>query len=422
VVDVLAGNIAGGPNSKSCRPRVVDSDHHMTTSDRYHDDGADGEMLLLQPFTLGDLQLPNRIVMAPLTRTRATVPGQVPNDLMREYYRQRASAGLIITEGTFVSEEARGWFGAPGIYSRQQCEGWRRVTDAVHAEGGRIFVQLWHQGSVSLPELLSDGHVPLGPSAVNPEQLVHIGHGKTKMSGVPRAMTREDIKATVADFRHAAKVSRDAGFDGVQIQGGFVYLFQQFLQENLNLRTDEYGGAVENRARLLFEVLEAVLEIWPSQRVGVKAGPMMPERGAFRALASTLPTSEHVYQRLGDYNLSHVFLMRQQGDLKGTPLQALEGDGVLYHFRGRYSGNLIVNVGINSAHAEQLLHKGLGDLVAFGREYIANPDLVARIRQGAPLNGQRPEGYYGDSAVGYTDFPTLRDLEAGQGSSTRIRE
>jgi len=217
---------------------------------------------------------------------------------MREYYRQRASAGLIISEGTFVSEEAQGWFGAPAIYSRQQGEGWRRVTDAVHAEGGRIFVQLWHQGSVSLPELLGDGHVPLGPSAVNPEQLVHIGYGKTKMSGVPRAMTREDIKRTVADFRHAAKISQDSGFDGVQIQGGFVYLFQQFLQENLNLRTDEYGGTIENRARLLFVVLEAILEIWPSQRVGVKAGPMMPERGAFRALASTLATSEHVYRRL----------------------------------------------------------------------------------------------------------------------------
>ncbi len=276
-------------------------------------------------------------------------------------------------------------------------------------------MQLWHQGSVSLPELLGDGHVPLGPSAVNPEQLVHIGYGKTKMSGVPRAMTREDIKRTVADFRHAAKISQDSGFDGVQIQSGFVYLFQQFLQENLNLRTDEYGGTIENRARLLFEVLEAILEIWPSQRVGMKAGPMMPERGAFRALASTLATSEHVYQRLSEYNLSHVLLMRQQADLTGTRLQALEGDGVLYHFRKRYSGNLILNVGINSEHAEQLLQEGLGDLIAFGREYIANPDLVERIRRGSPLNEQRPEGYYGDSAVGYTDFPTLQDLGAEKG-------
>ncbi len=379
----------------------------MTTLNQHHDETAAGIPLLQQPYQLGDLQLRNRIVMAPLTRTRATLPEQVPNNLMLEYYRQRASAGLIITEGTFVSEDGRGWVGAPGIYNAQQAEGWRKITDAVHAEGGRIFAQLWHQGSVSLPEMLSDGHIPLGPSAVNPEQLVYVGYRQTKMSGVPHAMTIDDIKRTVADFRHAARIARDAGFDGVQIQGGYVYLFQQFLQDNLNLRMDGYGGTIENRARLLFEALEAVLEVWPSERVGVKAGPMMPERGALRATGSTLATSEYVYRRLNAYNLSHVFLMRQQASLAGTPIRHLEGDGVLHHFRGLYSGNLILNVGITAAHGEDLLRQGLGNLIAFGRDFIANPDLVERIRIGAPLNEQRPEGYYGDSATGYTDYPFL---------------
>jgi N-ethylmaleimide reductase len=383
----------------------------MLTNQQNHDSGP-AIRLLLEPYLLGDLPLRNRIVMAPLTRTRSTLPGQVPNELMQEYYRQRASAGLIITEGTFVSENGRGWYGVPGIYNAQQGKGWRRITDAVHAEGGRIFAQLWHQGSVSHPELLTDGHVPLGPSAVNPEQPVYVGYSETRMSGVPRAMTKDDIKKTIAGFRQAARVARDAGFDGVQIQGGFVYLFQQFLQDNLNLRTDEYGGTIENRARLLFEVLEAVLEVWPSQRVGVKAGPMMPERGLFRATDTTLATSEYVYRRLNDYRLSHVLLMRQQASLTGTPIEVLEGDSVLHHFRALYSGSLILNVGLNARHGEELLQQGLGELVAFGRDFIANPDLVERIRRGAALNEQRPEGYYGDSAAGYTDYPTLHVKDA----------
>jgi N-ethylmaleimide reductase len=232
---------------------------------------------LLTPYTLGDLQLKNRIVMASLTRTRAENQGKVPNELMAEYYAQRAGAGLIITEGTFVSEQGQGWYGAPGVYNEEQGAGWKRITDAVHSAGGLIFVQLWHQGSVSHRSLYDDGRLPLGPSAVNPEQLIHVRGGKI-MSEPPREMTLHDIKQAVKDFRHAAQVARDAGFDGVQIQGGFVYLFQQFLHEITNRRTDEYGGPVENRARILFEGLEAVLEVWPSNRVGVKSGPMMSER------------------------------------------------------------------------------------------------------------------------------------------------
>jgi N-ethylmaleimide reductase len=192
--------------------------------------------ILLSPYTLGDLKLRNRIVMAPLTRTRAENRGKVPNELMVEYYTQRAGAGLIITESTFVSEQGQGWFGAPGIYTEEQRAGWAQITDAVHRAGGLIFVQLWHQGSVSHRSLYEDGRGPLGPSAINPEQLIHIKGGRV-MSEIPQEMNLEDIKQTVREFRHAAQVARDAGFDGVQIQGGFVYLFQQFLHEITNRRT-----------------------------------------------------------------------------------------------------------------------------------------------------------------------------------------
>ena len=370
------------------------------------------ERLLLQSFKLGDLELPNRIVMAPLTRMRASHPSGVPTDLMREYYVQRASAGLIITEGTFVSDQARGWFGAPGIYTEEQRKGWQVIVDAVHRAGGRIIVQLWHQGSVSTRALVGSGRPPLGPSAVNPGQLVHTGFGKTEPTQAPDAMSREDIFQTVSDFRRAARVALDAGFDGVQVQGGFVYLFQQFLQETLNLRTDEYGGTVENRSRLLFDVLEAILPEWPTRRVGVKAGPMMSEHGGLRSLPSTLATSDYVYARFNDYDLSHVMVMRQLADLTGTPLQSMSGDAILHRARSIYKGTIMLNVGLDAAHAEGLLQAGAGELVVFGRDYIANPDLAERLAANASLNAQHPETFYGPDGKGYTDYPTMAEQEA----------
>ncbi len=361
---------------------------------------------LLTPYQLGDLSLKNRIVMAPLTRTRAENPGHVPTDLMVEYYSQRASAGLIISEGTWVSEEAQGWYGVPGIYNEEQGEAWKRVTDAVHRRSGRIFAQLWHQGGVSHNSLYPDGRQPLAPSAVYMEQLVHVRGGSVK-SDLPRAMSIADIKRTVSDYKHASLIAREAGFDGIQLQAGYVYLINQFLHETTNRRTDEYGGSIENRSRFLFEVLDAVLDVWPSQRVGLKTGPMMNEVGAFKAVPTTLAVSEYVYERLGSYDLSHILLMRQNADLTGTPIEALSADAVIHHFRKRYDGSLILNVGINVEHGERLIRDGAGDLVAFGRDYIANPDLVERIAAGVPLNAGRPEGYYGSSNVGYTDYPFL---------------
>lgn len=336
---------------------------------------------LLTPYQLGDLALKNRIVMAPLTRTRAENSGQVPTELMVEYYSQRASAGLIITEGTWVSEEALGWHGVPGIYNEEQGRAWRKITNAVHERGGRIFAQLWHQGGVSHHSFYPDGRQPVAPSAINPEQIVHV-RGGSVMSDLPREMSKEDIKRTVSDYKHASLIARDAGFDGIQLQAGYVYLINQFLHETTNRRTDEYGGSIENRSRFLFEVLDAILEVWPSQRVGVKTGPMMNEQGVFKAVDSTLAVSEYVYERLGAYDLSHILLMRQMADLTGTPIEALSGDAVIYHFRKRYHGSLILNVGINAEHGARLIGEGAGDLVAFGRDYIANPDLVERIASG----------------------------------------
>jgi N-ethylmaleimide reductase len=376
---------------------------------------------LLEPHRLGDLLLPNRVVMAPLTRGRARNPGHVPNDLMREYYDQRSTAGLIITEGTWVSEGAKGWIGAPGIYNNAQGNAWRKITDAVHANGGRIFSQLWHQGAISHPSFFTDGRLPLAPSAIDPKQMVYIDGG-TAMTEIPREMTRADIGQAVSDFRNAARIAMDAGFDGIQLQAGFVYLIQQFMHELTNHRTDEYGGSIENRARFLFEVLDAVLEVWPSSRVGVKTGPMMNERGLFTAIDSTLPTFEYVYDKLNAYDLSHVFLMRQMADLSKTPIAALADDAVIHHFRKIYHGQMVLNVGITPKHANELISAGLGDFVAFGREYIANPDLVERIRLHAPLNEQRPEGYYGETAFGYTDYPFLSPKEELVRPGARVME
>ena len=361
---------------------------------------------LLRPFDLNGLPLRNRIVMAPLTRARAENPRHVPTSLMKDYYAQRASAGLIISEGTWVSENGQGWQGAPGIYSEEQGAGWKRITDAVHAAGGRMFAQLWHQGSVSHPRFFSDGRLPLAPSAINPEQLVHIDDG-LEPTVTPREMSRADIRQAVADYQSAARVAKSAGFDGVQLQAGFVYLIQQFLHETTNRRSDEYGGSVENRARFLFEVVDAVLEVWPSQRVGVKTGPMMNERGAFQATATTLATSEYVYERLNRYNLSHVFLMRQMADLSRTPIASLAGDGVVHHFRKIYKGPMILNVGLDAENGGRLIAEGAGDMVAFGRDYISNPDLVERIRTGAALNPYDAKTFYLGDHKGYTDYPFL---------------
>ena len=363
----------------------------------------DVEQPLLRPYRMGELQLANRIVMAPLTRSRATEPDLAPTELQARYYRQRASAGLIITEGTWVSPDAIGWHHVPGLFTESQVRGWAAVTDAVHREGGVIFAQLWHTGALSHPDFF-DGVPPLAPSAVNPRLGSPTAAG-TRPTVVPRAMTRADIRATVNDFATAAANAGRAGFDGVQLQAGFSYLISQFLNPATNLRTDGYGGSIANRARLLFEILEAVGDRIGIGRVGVKAGPAWAERGEFRSTSDTLATSEYVAERLSTYPLAHWLLMGAMADLGGTPLAAPRGDGMFTHFRPHYPGTLIANVGMTRERGNGLIAAGLADLVAFGEPFIANPDLPARFAARAPIERSDRATHYTPGAPGYTDYP-----------------
>jgi N-ethylmaleimide reductase len=352
---------------------------------------------------MGEYQLANRVVMAPLTRSRATNPELTPTDLHTRYYAQRASAGLIITEGTWISRDAVGWHDVPGLFRDAQVRDWSAVTDAVHGEGGVIFAQLWHTGASSHPDFFG-GTAPLAPSAVNPGVSSPTPSGG-KPTVTPRAMTRDDIRNTISDFGTAAANAMRAGFDGVQLQAGFNYLISQFLNPRTNVRTDGYGGSIENRARFLFDVLDTVGERIDIARVGVKAGPAWGERGEFVSTADTLATSEYVVDRLNEYPLAHWLLMGAMADLSGGPLSDLEGDGMFQHFRPRYRGTLIANVGMTRERGNQLIADGLADLVAFGETFIANPDLPARFAALAPIERSDRALHYTPGPHGYTDYP-----------------
>jgi N-ethylmaleimide reductase len=359
---------------------------------------------LLTPVWMGDLPLPNRIVMAPLTRMRAANPGHVPTELQARHYAQRASAGIIIGECTAISPQGYGWADTPGLWSDEQVRGWRIVTDAVHRNGGRIIAQLWHTGALSHPDLLR-GELPVSASDVDPLQESVTPTGK-KPTVKPRPMTKAEIRRTVADYTHAATNAMDAGFDGVQVQANYLYLIAQFLNSTTNRRTDEYGGSIENRARFLFEVLESVLGVVDSSHVGIKIGPMNVG-GAFVANDQTLPTSEYVIRRLNDYDLSHMLLMGATTDFSRTPLASLAGDGMFRHFRKIYRGTLIANTDMDQDRGNRLIAEGLADMIAFGRPYIANPDLVARFAAGAPLADVRWETVYASGPEGYIDYPEM---------------
>jgi N-ethylmaleimide reductase len=358
---------------------------------------------LLRPYRMGEYQLTNRVVMAPLTRCRATNPDLAPTELHARYYAQRASAGLIITEGTWVSRDAVGWHDVPGLFTDTQVRAWSAVTDAVHDAGGVIFAQLWHTGSTSHPDFFS-GTAPLAPSAVNPGLSSPTPAGD-KPTVVPRAMTKDDIRATISDFVTAAGNAVRAGFDGVQLQAGFSYLLSQFLNPRTNERTDAYGGSIENRARVLFEVLDAVGERIDIGRVGIKAGPAWAEHGEFVSSADTLATTEYVVDRLSEYPLAHWLLMGAMADLSGGPLAGLQGDGMFSHFRPRYRGTVIANVGMTRERGNQLVADGLADLVAYGQTFIANPDLPARFAAKAPIQRSDRALHYTPGPHGYTDYP-----------------
>jgi N-ethylmaleimide reductase len=344
---------------------------------------------LFTPYRMGDLDLPNRIVMAPLTRMRAQSHNHVPTALQAGYYAQRASAGLIVAEATAISREGFGWADTPGLWTAEQVRGWRRVTDAVHAAGGRI---------------IRDGAQPVSASSVDPGQLSFTRTGR-KPTVTPRPLTKQEIQVTVADFARAARNAMNAGFDGVQILANYLYLISQFLNATTNLRKDGYGGSLQNRSRFLFEVVESVLGEVDAQRVGVKISPMH-EGGAFQANDETLPVTEYAIQKLSAYHLSHLLLMGNTTDFSGTPLEKLADDGMFRHFRPLYNGTLIANVKMDRDRGNRLIAEGLADLVAFGRPYIANPDLVQRFAEGAPLAEVDWETVYASGPHGYSDYPT----------------
>jgi N-ethylmaleimide reductase len=355
---------------------------------------------LFQPLQVGDLNLPNRIVMAPLTRCRADA-GRVPNALMARYYAQRASAGLILTEATSVTPQGVGYPDTPGIWSDEQVEGWKRVTHAVHAAGGRIVLQLWHVGRISHPDYL-DGELPVAPSAIAPQG--HVSLLRPQRDYVtPRALETDEIPGIVAAYRKGAENARRAGFDGVEIHGANGYLLDQFLQDSTNKRTDAYGGSVENRARLLLEVTDAAIAVWGAGRVGVHLAP----RGDAHTMGDSDPlgTFGYVAEQLGKRGIAFIFTRESLGDNRISPA-----------LKRRFGGVLIANEGFNRATAQQALTAGEADAVAFGKDFIANPDLPQRLHQDAPLNPYHPETFYGyglqDRAVGYTDYPAMSEKES----------
>lgn len=362
-------------------------------------DASGGHVDLFTPIRLGPLELPNRIVMAPLTRNRAG-PGNVPQPLNAEYYAQRATAGLIISEASQVAAEGQGYPWTPGIHSPEQVAGWRLVTDAVHRQGGRIFLQLWHVGRVSHPDLQPGGALPVAPSAVRPAGEAFTFEGM-KPSVTPRALALEEIPGVVERYRAGAHNALAAGFDGVEVHSANGYLLDQFLRDGTNHRTDRYGGSVENRARLTLEVTAAVCEVWGAGRVGIRLSPLQP----FNDMKDSDPrgTFRHVVQALNGFGLAYLHVTELGKDTPGAagpPFDLLE-------LRRLWNGLYMTNAGYDLARASAALSSGEADLVSFGVPFIANPDLVARLAKGAPLNPADPETFYGGGARGYTDYPTL---------------
>jgi len=355
---------------------------------------------LFQPFTLHDLTLANRIVMAPMTRARAGT-ARMPNRLMAEYYRQRSEAGLIITEATTISEQANGWNESPGIYTDEMTEGWKHTVDAVHQQGGVIFLQLWHCGRASHSSF-HKGEPAVAPSAIKIEgDYIHTPEGKQPHE-VPRALETAEIPAVVADYRRAAERAKTAGFDGIEIHSANGYLLDTFLQSKTNRRTDEYGGSVQNRFRFLKEVVEAVTSVWPVNRVGVRLSP----NGSFNDMGSPDYREQFTFaaQELDRFGLAYLHVM----DGLGFGFHELGEPMTLNDFRNVFHGPLMGNCGYDFETAAKAISEGQADLIAFGRPFISNPDLVQRFKNDWPLAepAEMSDWYSPTGEKGYTDFPT----------------
>lgn len=361
---------------------------------------------LFRPTRLGDLELPHRVLMAPLTRARASQPGDVPNDLNVTYYRQRAGAGLIISEATQISPQGKGYAFTPGIHSEEQIAGWRKVTDAVHAAGGRIHLQLWHVGRISHTALQPDGALPVAPSAIRPEGAKTFISADSGMVDIPtpRALAAEEMPDIVEQFRQGAENAKAAGFDGVEIHAANGYLLDQFLKSGSNHRTDQFGGSVDNRLRLPLMVVEAVAGVWGKDRVGVRVSPT----GSFNAIHDDDPlaTFGAFAARLDDLGIAYIEVVEdsfQGNHANGRPEPIV--DAIRSAFRGTYIGN--GNYTADEARAR--IDADRCDLVSFGRPFIANPDLPKRLRRGAPLNEWDSATFYGGDAHGYIDYPALTE-------------
>ncbi len=356
---------------------------------------SDSKKNLFSTLKMGPMTLSNRMVMAPMTRDRAAADGNVPQEMNVTYYRQRATAGLIITEGSQVSPQGMGYPVTPGIHSDAQVEGWKKVTEAVHEQGGRIFLQLWHVGRISHPSYQPDGVLPVAPSAIKPagESFTYEG---LKPFVTPRALETDEISGIVDQFKQGAEKALAAGFDGVELHGANGYLLDQFLKSGTNERTDRYGGSIENRVRLLMEVTDAVIAVWGEGRVGVRLSP----GGGFNDMTDASPedTFNAVAKQLSTRALAYLHVVETLESVKTFDYKKLRE-----HFDGLY----IANAAYDFKRATDAITSGNIDLVSFGQLYLANPDLLARFQKGAPLNTPDPNTFYGGDEKGYTDHPSL---------------
>jgi N-ethylmaleimide reductase len=358
------------------------------------------DMNLFSSVQLGAYTLPNRMVMAPMTRLRAD--GTIPTELMGKYYAQHASAGLIVTECTMVSPLSQGYMNVPGIYNDEQTEGWKLVTEAVHAQGGKIFLQLWHSGRIAHSALL-DGEQPIAPSAIAASGQLHTPIGKVEIE-TPRALQTAEIAEIVEQFRSCAVNAQEAGFDGIELHGAFGYLIDQFLQDGSNQRQDDYGGSIENRARFLLEVTEAVTKVWGGDRVGIKLSPSNTFYGMYDS--NPQATFSYAIEALNPFNLAYIHLMEpNEMDLSSRNVI----NPVLPVFRPIYQGTIITNGGYDKDKGNKAIASGNAELVSYGKLFLANPDLPQRFAVDAQLNQPNPKTFYGqgnkNAEVGYTDYP-----------------
>src|ERR1700680_2507578 len=396
----MAGGIAGGVCNAQfcCYPQFLGPQNMSNTTK------------LFEPFKLGPITLPNRLVMAPLTRNRA-VAGMVPNPLAVEYYGQRASAGLLITEASQVSQQGQGYQDTPGIYSKEQVAGWRKVTDRVHANGGRIFIQIWHVGRIPHTSLQQDGGAPVAPSAIRAKGKTFVNNTFTDISE-PRALTLEEIPGIIEDFKRGTANALAAGFDGVEIHGANGYLLDQFAKDGTNKRTDAYGGSIENRARLMLEVAKVVATEAGPERTGIRISPVTPAHDV--SDSNPQPLFDYIVDHLNALKLTYIHVI--EGATGGPPAApAATAPFAPASLRKRFAGAYIANNGYDFELASKVLEAGAADLIAFGKPFIANPDLVERLTRGAPLNEPDKATFYGGGAKGYTDYPALGEsLQAAQ--------